>query len=344
MSNMSSDGIEHGAESATIVDVAARAGVSTATVSRVLNGKTVRPDLTAAVREAAKDLNYLPNRAARTLRRRLGEVIGLILPNIENPFYTSLARGVEDVAQRYGYSVVLCNSDDDLEKEAQYLRIAVTDSMAGVIICPADSATSLNRVIDSRRFAVVVDREAQHDVDQVLLDNVDITRRALQPLLDAGFSRIGCVTGPSKTMTARIRAETWRRELLSVGLTAPNDLLVYANFRVDGGRRATEQLLSLQDPPDAILATNNLVGVGALRALAECRPERTDIGVSVIGSLPFATSRMSDISTIHLHPRQMGMAAAEMLMERVMGSVTGAGRRVVLADGTPAEAGEGPDV
>lgn len=337
MSEVSSGIVTQGAEAVTMVDVAARAGVSTATVSRVLNGKTVRADLTEAVLRAAKELNYSPNRAARTLRRRLGEVIGLILPDIENPFFTSLARGVEDVAQRYGYSVVLCNSDDDVAKEARYLRVAVTDSMAGVIICPADKSTSLDGIIDSRRSAVVVDREIADDVDQVLLDNVGISRRALRPLIDAGFTRIACVTGPSSTVTARLRAETWRRELLAAGLEAPDELLVHANFRVDGGRDATEHLLAMSEPPDAVLATNNLVGVGVLQVLAERGLGVPEVGVSVVGSLPFATSSMLGISVVHLHPRQMGMTAAEMLMERVMGTATGPGRRVTLTNGGNAQ-------
>lgn len=317
----------------TIVEVAALAGVSTATVSRVLNGKPVRDDLADAVRRAAGELNYSPNRAARTLRRRLGEVIALIVSDIENPFFTALARGVEDVAQRHGYSVVLCNSDDDPAKEARYLEIAVSDAMAGVIICPADTSTSLDAVLDSRRFAVVVDRPIADDVDHVVLDNVGVARRAVRPLIEAGHTRIACITGQSTTVTAQTRADAWRTELLDAGLPAPDELLVYANFRVDGGRSATEQLLALPEPPDAILATNNLVGVGVLQVLAERGIDVADVGVGVVGSLPFATSSTAGIEVVSLHPRVMGVKAAEMLMERVNGTATGPGRLITLADG-----------
>lgn len=315
---------------ATIADVAARANVSTATVSRVLNGKKVRADLTTSVQRAAQELGYSPNRAARTLRRRMGDVIALILPDIENPFFTSLARGVEDVAQQHGYSVVLCNSDDDVEKEARYLRIAVSDHMAGVIICPADEATSLESVMGRVRSAVVVDRLVHDDVDQVVLDNAAISRQAVRALIDAGYTRIACVTSLQNTLTGRTRAEVWRSELLAAGLPAPDELLVHTNFRVEGGRHATEQLLSLPQRPDAILAANNMVAVGILQVLAEHRLRTRDIGVSVIGSLPFATSRMADIPVVPLHPREMGLAAARMLFERMNGTVSGPGRRVML--------------
>ena len=316
---------------AGIVDVAARAGVSIATVSRVLNGTPVRADLAAAVERAVQELEYTPNRAARTLRRRSAEVIVLILSDIENPFFTSLARGVEDLAHRHGYSVVLCNSDDDLQKEERYLRIAVTDSMAGgVIICPADEESSLSEVLGSPRSAVVVDREVMADVDHVLLDNADVTRRALRPLIEAGCQRIACATGPANIATAHQRGEVWREEMERAGLAAPDELLIHSTFKVDGGRAATEQLLSLPSRPDAILATNNLVGVGVLQVLSEQAISQDDVRVSVIGDLPFATSSTANVPIVRLHPRQMGLAAAELLIQRMTGKLTGPGKRIVL--------------
>lgn len=325
-----------------IVDVAALAGVSTATVSRVLNGKPVREDLTAAVQRAVQELQYSPNRAARTLRRRSAEVIVLILSDIENPFFTSLARGVEDMAHRHGYSVVLCNSDDDLDKEKRYLRIAVTDSMAGgVIICPADEASSLSEVLGSPRSAVVVDREVTADVDHVLLDNADVTRRALRPLIQAGCQQIACATGPASIATAHERGEVWREEMERAGLQAPDELLIHSSFKVDGGRTAAEQLLSLASPPDAILATNNLVGVGVLQVLSERAISLDDVRVSVVGDLPFATSSTADVPIVRLHPREMGLAAAELLIQRMTGKLTGPGNRVVLGpDGESGQARE----
>lgn len=304
--------------------------MSTSTVSRVLNGIAVRDDLAEAVRRASKELDYSPNRAARSLRRQIGEVIALIVPDIENPFFTSLARGVEDVAQVHGYSVVLCNSDGDVAKESRYMRIAISERMAGVIIAPAGETTSISSLTDQRWSVVVVDRPVDEDVDQVLEDNWAVARRGVDVLIDRGFARIACITGPKSTVTARQRAEAWRAQMIAHGLAAPEELLAYANFRVDGGRAAIARLLELPEPPDAVLATNNLVGVGVLQVLAERMDAGNAIGVGVIGDLPFATSSTSDISIVPLHPREMGLTAAGMLIERVTGVAGKKSKRVVL--------------
>jgi LacI family transcriptional regulator len=313
---------------ASIVDVATRAGVSTATVSRVLNGKTVRADLAEAVLRAAEELQYSPNRAARSLRLRHSEVIALILPDIENPFFTSLARGVEDAAQRAGLSVVLCNTDDDPEKESRYLRIADSENMAGVILAPASTEPDLGRLVDRGTAIVVVDREAGADVDHVVFDSHALGHQATEKLIRAGYTRIACVTGPASTSTAVERATGWRDALADAGLPTDENLLVYANFRVDGGRAAMSSLLALPEPPDAVLATNNLVGVGVLQVVAEARERLSDMGVGVIGELPFVTSTHHNLTVHPLGPREMGLTAARLLLERIAGDSEPARRLV----------------
>lgn len=300
---------------ARIVDVAQLAGVSTATVSRVLNGKSVRPDLEAAVRRAVEELGYSPDRTARSLRRRHSDLIALVLPDIENPFFTSLARGVEDVAQEAGLSVVLCNTDDDPAKEERYLDIVAAENMAGVIVAPAGGATGLAALVDRGRAVVVVDRPVPDAVDQVVFDNVGLGRRGATALVERGYRRIACVTGPRTTPTATDRAAGWREALEAAGLRADDELCVYADFRVDGGRSAMESVLTLPEPPDAVLATNNLVGVGVLQAISHAH--RGDLGVGIIGDLPFATSNVENVSLLPLLPREMGLTAARLLVQRV---------------------------
>jgi len=326
-----------------IVDVAARAGVSTATVSRVLNGKTVRADLTEAVLRAAEELQYSPNRTARSLRRRHSEVIALILPDIENPFFTALARGVEDAAQQAGFSVVLCNTDDDPAKESTYLRIADSENMAGVILAPASPEPDLERLVARGTAIVVVDREVGADVDQVLFDNRALGRTATAELIRAGYTRIACVTGPTTTPTAEERADGWRDAVEAAGLSADDDLLVHANFRVDGGRHAMTALLALPHPPDAVVATNNLVGVGVLQVVAEARDELRGMGVGVIGEVPFVTSAHDSLTVHPLGPREMGLTASRLLVERIAGSSEPARRLVQATDGG-ADGSAGPTV
>ena len=152
---------------ATIYEVAKLAGVSPATVSRVFNGMGVSEEKKVAVREAARVLRFTPNRTARSLRRQESEVIALVLPDIENPYFTEMARGVEDVASAAGYSVVMCNSDSQVEKEAKYLQIAISEHMAGVIVAAASDHTNLDDLIATGRpvVAVVDPREHQRRHD-----------------------------------------------------------------------------------------------------------------------------------------------------------------------------------
>src|SRR5690606_21236406 len=150
---------------ATIYDVAKLAGVSPATVSRVFNGTSVSTAKVTAVRRAAEQLNFTPNRAARSLRRQSSEVIALIIPDIENPYFTEMARGVEDVASEAGYSVVLCNSDSQIEKESTYLRIAIAENMSGVILAAASDRTDLAEILATGRPVVAVDRSTEHGID-----------------------------------------------------------------------------------------------------------------------------------------------------------------------------------
>ncbi len=302
----------------TISDVAKHAGVSTATVSRVLNGKHVRTDLAEKVRVSVTELSYTRDRTARSLRRGSSDVLALIIPDVENPFFTALARGVEDVARGAGYSVVLCNTDDVPEQEIDYLTIAADENMAGIIIAPASAEPRLDLFMRTGRAVVVLDRKVPDPVDQVTFDNIGLGRLATETLIAGGRRHIACITGPRKTDTAVERAQGWREALKSAGLKPEKGLLRFATFHVDGGYRAASELLDSGVPLDGIVATNNLVGVGALRAVAE-HGANDRVRVSVIGDLPFATSRSSDIDMIPLNSREMGMTAARLLLDRLQG-------------------------
>lgn len=299
-----------------IVDVAQRAGVSTATVSRVLNGTKVREDLAEAVRRAVDELGYSANRTARSLRRQYSDVIALIIPDVENPFFTSVARGVEDVAQAAGLSVVLCNTDDDEGKERSYLAVAESENMAGVILAPAGPDPDVEGLARRLRAVVVIDRKVPGEVDQVLFENRGFGVRATEQLIARGSRRIACITGPAATPTAVERAEGWREALTAAGLE-PGPL-VHANFRVDGGYGSMRELLAADIPPDAVLATNNLVGVGVLRALSTWEGPPVEVGI--IGDLPFVTHEVDDVALVPLTPREMGVRAAKLLVDRISGT------------------------
>jgi LacI family transcriptional regulator len=315
---------------ATIYEVAKLAGVSPATVSRVFNGMGVSDARASAVRDAARQLKFSPNRTARSLRRQESEVIALVLPDIENPYFTELARGVEDVAQRAGYSVVMCNTDAQIEKEARYLQIAMSEHMAGVIVAAASDETDLGDILAAGRPVVAVDRGTGYDIDGVVMANRRAGQAATENLVHAGYRRIACITGPEHVETASERAEGWRavmsRELPDVDL---DGLLCYSTFRVDGGREVMSELLALPEPPDAVVAGNNLLGVGAIQVLTERDLTPPKVGVAVIGSLPFTTLSPSVVTIVRLPARHMGVTAAKMLLERIGGDDQPA-RTVVL--------------
>ena len=316
---------------ATIYEVAAAAGVSPATVSRVFNGVNVSEEKAELVRAAAAELRFTPNRTARSLRRKNAEVVALVIPDIENPFFTSLARGVEDVAQAAGYSVVLCNTDEDPRKEAKYLDIAVSENMAGVILAEADGRADLGDLVARNRPIVAVDRSTRFDIDSVVMDNRAAGMAAAGILRDAGFRRIACITGPAEVETGQERADGWRSAVdPGAPFPPPDDYLRRSTFRVDGGREAMQDLLALDPPPDAVVTTNNLMGVGALQVLTETGLVPPAFGVAVIGDLPFTTLTPTAIGVVRLPARLMGTTAATMLIERITGDRQPA-RRVVLA-------------
>lgn len=314
---------------ATIYEVARLAGVSPATVSRVFNGTAVSPAKVEAVRAAAAQLRFVPNRTARTLRRQESEVIALVLPDIENPYFTQLARGVEDVAQSAGYSVVLCNTDAELEKEARYLQVAISEHMAGVVVAAASDETDLGDILALGRPVVAVDRATGYDVDGVVMANRRAGQAATQSLFDAGYRRVACITGPEHVETALERAEGWRAVTARQQGAADDGLLRFSTFRVDGGRESMAALLALPEPPDAVVAGNNLLGVGVLQLLFERGLTPPEFGVAVIGSLPFTTLSPKVVTVVDLPAREMGVTAARMLLERIGGNDEPA-RTVVL--------------
>jgi LacI family transcriptional regulator len=315
---------------ATIYEVAAAAGVSPATVSRVFNGVNVSPGKAELVRAAAAELRFTPNRAARSLRRKNAEVIALVIPDIENPYFTSVARGVEDVAQAAGYSVVLCNTDEDPGKEAKYIDIAISENMAGVILAEADGRADLGGLVARSRPVVAVDRSTTYDIDSVMMDNRAAGTAAARALVDAGYQRVACITGPADIETAQERAEGWRSVTMQHGsFERPDDYLRHSTFRVDGGREAMTHLLAQDPAPDAVVATNNLMGVGALQVLSEAGRVPPDFGVAVVGDLPFTTLSPDAITIVRLPARHMGTMAARMLLDRIAGDTQPA-RTVVL--------------
>ena len=205
-------------------------------MSRVFNGVRVSEEKARLVRRAATELAFTPSRPARALRRRNSEIIALIIPDIENPFFTSLARGVEDVAQAAGYSVVLCNSDEDQAKETRYLEIAESEQMSGVILAAAGDPSTARGLVGRGRQVVAVDRAPGGlDIDAVLIDGRSGARLATQALADKGFH--GSPASPGRRTWRAPRVAGRAGPMWSGVSPAPSaDHLQHTDYRVEGGR------------------------------------------------------------------------------------------------------------
>ncbi|KAB8195450.1 substrate-binding domain-containing protein [Nonomuraea phyllanthi] len=317
----------------TIYDVAREAGVSAATVSRVLNGATtVDPAMVARVLTAVRELGYRPNAVARNLRRSRTTLWAVIISDIGNPFFTAMVRGIEDVAQREGYSVVLCNSDEDPVKEETYVAAALSEQMAGVIISSSGSVKAAKTLTGSPVPVVAVDRELPRAVvDTVVVDNEAGARTATEHLLAAGYRRVACITGPEGVSTADLRLRGYTEAMRSSAPAEP--VIVRTDFREQGGYDAMASLLSSPEPPDAVFVANNLMTVGALRCLAEREvavPGR--MGLVGFDEIPWADLVHPSLTTVTQPTYELGRTAARLLVDRIATPAAKPARIVLSAE------------
>ncbi|PZF97817.1 LacI family DNA-binding transcriptional regulator [Micromonospora endophytica] len=303
---------------ANIYDVAKAAGVSPATVSRALNGGSVSPERAARVQAACEELGFRPNRVARGLRRQRSDVLALIISDIENPFFTALARGVEDVARASNLSVVLCNADDNPEKEAEYLDVALAEHMAGVVIFPASvTETDVTALLDRGVPVVAVDRAPESAaIDTVTADDENGAYAATRHLLDEGYRRIACITGSRGSAAAMERLRGFLRAHREGDAPRRRPRVAYADFRVRGGYQAMNDLLDLPEPPDAVLVTNNLMASGALEALHGRGLRPPGIGLASFGDTHWSHLVEPALTTVHQPAYEIGRSAAELLLQR----------------------------
>ncbi|HMK10299.1 MAG TPA: LacI family DNA-binding transcriptional regulator [Acidimicrobiales bacterium] len=302
----------------TIADVAKAADVSPATVSRVLNGtREVSPDRAARVRNVVAELGYQPFGPARALRRQATDLWAVVVADIENPFFTSIVRGIEDGGREHGYRVVLCNSDEDLRKEAGYIDVAIGERMAGVVIAVASTrASRLEPLRDAGIPVVAVDRRPSgRTIDCVLVDNERGAAEATRHLVERGAHRIACITGPPRLSTATEQLSGYRNALRQAGRTPDPSLVVRTDFRETGGYKAMRELCALSDPPDAVLVANNLMTVGALEALRDHgRAVPRDVRVVGFDDAPWAKLLQPSLTVVAQPTYEIGRRSAELLV------------------------------
>ena len=304
----------------TIRDVAKEAGVSISTVSRVMNGVTlVNTETAEKIRAVAKKLNYRPSNIARSLRARRSQTIGLLVSDIQNPFFTAVARGVEDVTQRNGYSLILCNSDENVQKEREYVEVLCAENVGGAIVVPATERSRSFDMFETLGVPfVTVDRRLENfKIDSVLVDGFRGSYEAVTHIISRGYRRIGLISGPLATTTGRQRWEGYRKALKDAGLPFDKKIERFGQFRVDSGAKLTVELLKVRPAVDGFFVANNLMTVGSLTALHSMKIDMSSLGVVGFGDVPWPTVGMDSIATVKQPAYELGSTAAQRLLSRM---------------------------
>jgi LacI family fructose operon transcriptional repressor len=302
-----------------IQDVADKAGVSTASVSRVLAGKEhVSEEMRERVMAAVEELDYQPNLVARSLRSQRSNTVGLIVSDIRNPFFTDVSRAVEDTVHKQRYALFLCNADENPEKEALYLEQMQAQNVAGIIYSPTRQVAESYPDLDISAPTVIIDRAVRSsDVDMVLIDNVDAAYRLTEHLIENGYRRIAGLFGEA-SVTGRERRQGYEQALQAHDLAPPKGQARYVPPRIESGKSAALELLAQDQPPDAIVTTNSLLTAGALMATRDLGLSIPD-DVALVGFDETTWGALVEpaVTIISQPTYEIGATAAELLLQRV---------------------------
>jgi DNA-binding LacI/PurR family transcriptional regulator len=304
--------------------IAEDAQVSIATVSRVLNGKdSTSVETRERVMRSVEKLGYKPNMIARSLRTRKSFVLGLIIPSITNPFFTNIARAVEDIALQSGYVVTIFSSDQNLEKEKHCLEFMCNRMVDGALVAVADQFKSnLDLLANSEIPVVLIDRCLENaSFDRVMVDTYGGTYRAVEYLLQRGYHRIGMIAGPQNVSTAVDKALGYKQALADHNLPLEENLLLYGDYTEESGVALGRHFLSQPQPPDAVIVSNNLMTLGLYRVIKEYGL-RIPHEIALVGfdDIQWSSLVTPPITMVDQPTYELGKKAIEFLLERIAGN------------------------
>lgn len=302
---------------ADLKDVAKEAGVSTATVSRVLsNPNLVKKETIDTVMKAVKKLNYRPNLTARSLRAQKSNKIGLIVSDIRNPFFAAICRSVEDAAYEQGYSLLICNTDEDPRKEEMYLNLLYDQGVDGIIFSPTHQYSADNESVFKRTPLVIIDRSVKNSTaDMVLLDNGAAAYDLTDVLIKGGYTNIAGLFGDA-SQTGRERSKGFQKALKDAGLKT--NVALFIPPRIISGYETTFALLSSSNPPDAIFTSNSMLTAGALKAIRERKlPIPSKIGLVGFDETTWGELAEPPITVIAQPTQEIGKTATELLFQKI---------------------------
>lgn len=334
---------------ATIHDVAARAGVAAATVSRALNRSGyVSAETRARVERAISELGYSPNRLAQALRLKQSGTVALVVTDITNPFWTTVARGVEDTVNAAGFSLILCNTDESPEKQEQYLSVLLRKQIDGLLLVPAccDVAATLGEIRSQGVEVVLLDQRVPGtNADIVRGDSEGGAYRLVRHLIERGHQRIAVLSGSQQIPTAADRVAGYRRALAEAGLPVDERLVFYGTYTQAGGYAGAQKALAVEPQPTAFFAANNFIAIGALRALKAAGlrvPE--DLALVAFDDLTSELVIEPFLTSVDHPAYEMGRRATELLLARMAGTVSGPYQEVVLPTELVVRRSSGPVV
>ncbi len=308
----------------TIADVAKLAGVSTATVSRALSGADgVSAQVRKKVSETADRIGYRPNELARSLRTTRTRTLGLVVSDVVNPFFGELALAIEEAAHASGFSVILCNTNEDTSRQDEYIELLRARQIDGLLLTPAlDESPALRAAALEGIPMVFVDRAlpAVH-VPAVRADSRHATKDLVDHIVGLGHERIAIISGPRQTLTGRERLDAFRARMRRHGLSVPRELIRVGNFQMRSGQVAAAELLDLDEPPTAVFAADNLMALGALHEIRR-RGLRIgqDLALAGFDDPPWFQLLDPPMTTVAQPVKELGELAVATLLQTVGGA------------------------
>lgn len=305
-------------------EVAKRANVSVATVSRAINyPKKVDPSTLSRINKIIREVNYKPNRVAQRLRVKDGhrKIIGLLVPDIQNPFYVDVVRGVEDYAYSRNYALLMSNFAQSKDKEKMYLDIMLSESVDGLIVAPYDEYDKeVISLVEAGIPIVCVDRGlADIPVDVILVDNEKGAYDAVSLLIKKGHKRIAYVGGLPSIPTTQHRKDGYIKALRKNNISIDENLIKFGDSKSESGKKITGELLKMKNPPTAFFAGNNLITLGALETIHTMKlriPE--DVAIVGFDDMPWAISLNPPLTAVKQPGYDIGKQAAGLLYQRIM--------------------------
>ena len=321
----------------TLKDIAEKANCSVSTVSRILNNKSkkyrISKETERLVLETAKQLNYRPNELARGLRLKRSHTIGLVVPDISNPFFAQVTHIIQKHAYEVGYSLIVCNTNEDIKIEIEQIELLRRKGVDGYVILPVGTKNEhIIELLEQNKPFVLLDRSFDDiNSNAVVVENYKGSYQAVKHLIDNGHRRIAIIQGLQNTSTSNARLEGYYECFNDHSIPIDERLVVGNDFRKENGYIETKLLLKLSDPPTAIFTTSDLITLGTLQAISEeGKSIPKDISLVAFDDIDYAPFLLAPLTSVRQPRELMGKAAVKLLIDDIKSKGTSNKKRIVL--------------